>query len=82
MTRELSEKKFDRVNKRRLYVAEREVKGMGVAADFGTKVDVGEWSVGRELDLVEEVGAEGSDEVVRVLAEVGVLWEKVDEISN
>ena len=55
---------------------------MGVAADFGTKVDVGEWSVGRKLDFVEEVGAEGSDEVVGVLAEVGVLGEKVDEIPN
>ena len=55
---------------------------MGVAANFGTKVDVGEWSVGRKLDFVEEVGAKGSDKVVRVFAEVGVLWEEVDEISN
>ena len=55
---------------------------MGVAADFGAKVDVGQWSVGRKLDLVEEMGAEGSDEVVGVLAEVGVLWEEVDEVSN
>ena len=53
-----------------------------MAADFGTKVDVGEWSVGRKLDFVEEVGAEGSDEVVGVLAEVGVLGEEADEISN
>ena len=55
---------------------------MGVAADFCTKVDVGEGSVGRKLDFVEEVGTEGSDEVVGVLAEVGVLGKKVDEISN
>ena len=55
---------------------------MGVAADFGAKVDVGEWSVGRKLDFVKEVGAEGSDEVVGVLAEVGVLWEEVNKISN
>ena len=53
-----------------------------MAADFGTKVDVGQWSVGRELDFVEEMGAEGSDEVVGVFAEVGVLWEEVDEISD
>ena len=55
---------------------------MGVTANFGAKVDVGEWSVGRKLDFVEEVGAERSDEVVGVLAEVGILWEEVDEISN
>ena len=53
-----------------------------MAADFGAKVDVGEWSVGRKLDFVKEVGAERSDEVVGVLAEVGILGEKVDEISN
>ena len=58
------------------------MKRVGVAADFGTKVDIGEWSVGCKLDFVEEVGAEGSDKVVRVLAKVGVLWEEVDEISN
>ena len=46
---------------------------MGVAADFGTKIDVWEWSVGRELDFVEEVRAEGSDKVIGVLAEVGVF---------
>ena len=55
---------------------------MGVAADFGAKVDVGEWSVGCKLDFVEEVGAEGGDEVVGVLIKVGVLGEKVDEIPN
>ena len=55
---------------------------MRVAADFGTKVDIGEGSVGHKLDFVEEVGAERSDEVVRVFAEVGVLWEEIDEISN
>ena len=58
------------------------MKGVGVAADFGTKVDVGKGSVGRKLDFVEKVGTEWSDEVVGVLAEVGVLGEKVDEISN
>ena len=58
------------------------MKRVGMAADFGAKVDVGKWSVGRKLDFVEEVGAEGSDEVVGVFAEVGVLWEEVDEIPN
>ena len=58
------------------------MKRMGVVANFCAKIDVGEWSVGRKLDFMEEVGAEGSDEVVGVFAEVGVLGEKVDEISN
>ena len=51
------------------------MKGMGVAANFGAKVDVGQWSIGHKLDFVEEVGAEGSDKVVRVLTEVSILWE-------
>ena len=55
---------------------------MGVAADFGTKVDVGEGPVGCELDFVEEVGAERSDEVVGVFAKVGVLGKKVDEVPD
>ena len=51
------------------------MKRMGVAADFGAKVDVGKGSVGCKLDFVKEVGAEGGDEVVGVFTEVGVLWE-------
>ena len=82
MTRELSEKEFNRVNKGGLYITKGEMKGMGVVADFGAKVDVGKGSVSCELDFVEEMGSEGSDEVVRVLAEVGVFGEEVDEISN
>ena len=53
-----------------------------MAADFGAKVDVGEGPVGSELDFVEEMRTEGSDEIVRVFTEVGVLWEEVDEISD
>ena len=64
------------------YISEGKMKGMGVAANFGAKVDVGKGSIGDELDFVEEVGSEGGDEVVGVLAEVGVLEKKVDEISN
>ena len=55
---------------------------MGVAADFGAKVDIRKGPVGCELDFVKEVGSEGGNEVVGVLAKVGVLWEEVDEISN
>ena len=46
-----------------------------MAADFGTKVDVGKGAIGCKLDFVKEVGAEGSDEVVGMLAEVGVFGE-------
>ena len=53
-----------------------------MAADFSAKIDVGEWSVGCKLDFVEEMGSEGSDKVVGVLAEVSVLWKEVDEIPN
>ena len=55
---------------------------MGVTANFGTKVDIGKGPVGCELDFVEEMGSEGGNEVVRVLAEVGILREEVDEILN
>ena len=48
---------------------------MGVSADFSAKINVGEGSVGRKLNFVKKVGAEGSDEVVGVLAKVGVLRE-------
>ena len=82
MKRELSKKKLDRVNKGRLYVTEGKMKGMGMAADFSAEVDVGEGSVGCKLDFVEEVGSEGSDKVVGVLVEVGILREEVDKISN
>jgi hypothetical protein len=42
----LSKKKFNRVDKRRLNITEREMKGWGVPANFGTEVDVWEGSVG------------------------------------
>ena len=55
---------------------------MGVSADFSTKINVGEGSVGCKLDFVEEMGSERGNEVVRVLAKVGIFWEEVDEILN
>jgi hypothetical protein len=42
---ELSKKKFNRVDEGRLDITKREMKGWGVPADFGTKVDVGEGAV-------------------------------------
>jgi hypothetical protein len=40
-----------------------------VAPKLGAEVDVGEGPVGGELDSMVLVGAEGSDEVVRVVVE-------------
>ena len=60
----------------------RENEGNGGGGQLWRKGRLGKGSVGRKLDFVEEVGAEGSDEVVGVLAEVGVFGEKVDEIPN
>ena len=55
---------------------------MGVTANFTAKIDVGEGSIGHKLDFVVEMGSEGGNEVVGVLAEVSILWEEVDEIPN
>jgi len=43
---------------------------MGVAPDFGTKVDGWEGRSGVYPHVVEDVGAEGSNEVKRVSIEV------------
>ena len=48
---------------------------MGVLANFSTKINIGERSVGRKLDVMKKVGAEGSDKVVGVFTEVGVFGE-------
>ena len=68
--REASECKLEGVNEGRLHVAEREVEGRGVSSYFGTKVDVGEGSVGSELDVVVNEGAERSDKEVGVIVEL------------
>ena len=58
------------------------MKGMGVTANFGAKIDVGKGPFGCKLDFVEEMGSEGGNKVVRVFAEVGILWEEVYKIPN
>ena len=80
VTRELCEKEFDRVNERRLYVSKWEVEGVGVTTDFCAEMDVGEGAVGSDLDGVEYVGAEWSDPKVRVVVEVGVAGDVVEEV--
>ena len=80
MTGELRKEEFDRVNERRLYVSEWEVEGMGVTTDFGAEVDVGERAVGSDLDGVEYVQAEGSDPEIRVVLEVIVAGDVVEEV--
>ena len=51
------------------------MKGVRVAADFGTKVDIGKGSVGGKLNFVEKMGAERSDKVVGVFVEISVFGE-------
>ena len=80
MTGELCEKEFNRVNERRLYVSKWEVEGVRVTTDFGAEMDIGERTVGSDLDGVEYVGAEWSDPEVRVVVEVGVAGDMVEEV--
>ena len=47
---------------------------------FGAKEDIGEWSVGSELNLMEKEGAEGSDKGSGVVVEGIVLRNPVDEV--
>jgi len=61
--RELSEDEFKRVYKRRLNVPEGEVKGRGVAANFGTDGDGQESVLGADVYLVVSEGMEWGDEV-------------------
>ena len=77
---ELCKEEFNRVNERRLYVSEGEVEGVGVMTDFGAEMDIGERTVGSDLDSVEYVGAEWSDPKVRVVAEVSVAGDVVEEV--
>ena len=80
VTGELCEEEFNRVNERRLYVSKWEVEGMGVTSDFGAEMDIGERTVGGDLDGVEYVGAEWSNPEVGVVVEVGVAGDVVEEV--
>ena len=82
MTRELCKEEFNRVNERRLYVSKWEVEGMGVTADFGAEMDVGEGAVGSDLDGVKYVRAEGSDPEIGVVLEVVVAGDVVEEVFD
>ena len=57
-----------------------EVEGIGVTTDFGAEMDVGERTIGSDLDSVEYVGAEGGNEEVGVVVEVGVAGDVVEEV--
>jgi hypothetical protein len=52
-----------------------------VAAELGTKVDVGEWSVGGELDIVILVGMEGGDKVGRVVVKGVPQGDVLEEVT-
>ena len=70
--REASECKLEGVNERGLHVTEGEIEGRGLSSYFGAKVDVGEGSVGGELDAVVNEGAKRSDKEVGVVVELCV----------
>ena len=80
MTGELCKEEFNRVNERRLYVSKWEVEGVRVTTDFGAEMDIGEGAVGSDLDGVEYVGAEWGNPEVRVVVEVGVVGDVVEEV--
>ena len=80
VTRKLCKKEFNRVNERRLYVSEWEVEGVGVTTDFGAEIDIWERAVGSNLNGVEYVGAEGSNPEIRVVLEVSVVGDVVEEV--
>ena len=69
---ETPKSKLEGVNERGLHVTEREVEGRGVPSYFGTKVDVGEWAVGSELDVMVDEGAERGDEEIGVVVKLRV----------
>ena len=48
------------------------MKRRRVTPNFGAEVDVGKGTVGGELDVVIGEGAEGSDEICRVVVELGI----------
>ena len=80
MTGKLCKEEFNRVNERRLYVSKWEVEGVGVTTDFGAEMDVGEGAVGSDLDGMEYVGAEWGNPEVRVVIEVGVAGDVIEEV--
>ena len=50
--------------------------------NFGAQMDVGKGTVGRELDVVVDEGAEGSDEVCGVVVELGVAGDGASSITE
>jgi hypothetical protein len=56
------------------------MKGWGVSADLGTKVDVRERTIGCYLDVVVTVGTEGHDEVGRVVIKSVVPGDGEEEV--
>ena len=80
VTRELCKEEVNRVDERRLYVSKWKVEGVGVTTNFGTEMDIGERTVGSDLDGVEYVGAERSDPEIRVVVEVGVAGDVIEEV--
>ena len=53
-----------------------------MAADLGTKVDIGNWTVCCELDSVVNAGAERGDKEVRVVVEFGKAGDGAEDVSE
>ena len=51
-----------------------------MTTDFGAEMDVGEGAIGSDLDGVEYVGAEWGNPKVRVVVEVIVAGDVVEEV--
>jgi len=80
--RELSEYKFDGVDKGRLKVTEGEGSGMGMSANLGTKVNRRKRAVRLDPNVVKNVGPERGDEGDGVVMEIIDTREEVKEVTG
>jgi len=78
--RELSEYKFDGVDKGRLEVTEGEGSRMGVSTNLGTKVNRRKRAIRLDPNVMENVSAEWGDEGDRVVIEVDDARKGAEEV--
>jgi len=78
--RELSEYKFDGVNKGRLEVTKGEGSQMGVSTNLGTKVNRRKRAIRLDPNVMENVSAEWGDKGDRVVIKVNDARKRVEEV--
>jgi len=78
---ELSEYKFDGVDKGRLKVTEGKGRGMGVSANLGTKVNRRKRAVRFDPNVVENVSPKRGDKGDRVVVKVVDTRKKAKEVT-